>query len=127
MLIEALGLLVLAWHAFDLGHQPGELQTFTFQTLLFFALFSLVSIRERRAFWASRPSLVLAAALSADAFLGLLIGFFGLAELRPIAPVETALVVVVAGVCCLGINDLIKVLSVRRLTVSAAAPEPVRV
>lgn len=44
MLVEALGLLVLGWHRFDLGHNDGPLQTFTFEILLFFALFSILSI-----------------------------------------------------------------------------------
>jgi H+-transporting ATPase len=61
MLAEALGSLAIGWHLFDLGQESGRLQTFTFLNLLFFALFSIVSIRERRAFWASRPSWVLRA------------------------------------------------------------------
>jgi H+-transporting ATPase len=108
MLIEALGLLAIGWQRFDLSSEPGQLQTFTFQTLLFFALFSIVSIRERRAFWASRPSTVLAAALLADAFLGILIGIYGLAELRPLPVLQTALIVGYALVCSLGVNDFIK-------------------
>lgn len=108
MLIEALALLAIGWQRFDLGNNPGQLQTFTYQTLLFFALFSIVSIRERRAFWASRPSTVLAAALLADAFLGILIGVYGLAELRPLPLDQTALIVSYALVCSLGVNDFIK-------------------
>jgi hypothetical protein len=34
-------------------------------SLLFFALFSIVSIRERRAFWTSRPGWLLSAVLAA--------------------------------------------------------------
>jgi hypothetical protein len=60
ILIKALVLLAIGWRQFDLGNHPGQLQTFTFQTLVFFALFSIESIRERRAFWASRPSIILA-------------------------------------------------------------------
>jgi magnesium-transporting ATPase (P-type) len=108
MLAEALGLLALGWHLFDLGRHAGRLQTFTFQILLFFALFSIVSIRERRAFWASRPSAVLAAALAADACAGLLIGHFGLAELRPLPWAATGLIVAYALFCTLGPNDLVK-------------------
>jgi H+-transporting ATPase len=108
MLAEALGLLALGWRAFDLGQHQGQLQTFTFQTLLFFALFSLVSIRERRGFWASRPSLILSAALGVDALLGLLIGAFGLIELRPLPVTGTALILAFSAVCCLGLNDLVK-------------------
>ena len=108
MLIEALAVLAIGWHAFDLGSHPGQLQTFTFQTLLFFALFSIVSIRERRAFWASWPSRILGAALLAYAFLGILIGAFGLVELKPLPPTLTALIAGSAFLCCLGINDFIK-------------------
>jgi magnesium-transporting ATPase (P-type) len=108
MLVEALGLLALGWRWFDLAAQPGELQTFTFQTLLFFALFSILSIRERRAFWASRPSTILAAVLLVDGLAGLLIGEFGLIELNPLPLRDTALVLGFSAVSCLGINDVLK-------------------
>lgn len=114
MLVEALGLLAVGWHQFDLGGHPGQLQTFTFQTLLFFALFSIVSIRERRAFWVSRPSGILAIALLADALLGIVIGAFGLVELRPLPPTHTVLIIGFALVSCLGINDAIKRLFLQR-------------
>ena len=108
MLVEALGLLALGWTRFDLGHDPGQLQTFTFETLLFFALFSIVSIRERRSFWSSRPSFILTAALVADACVGVLIGLLGLAEMRPLALTRFGMVVAYAFVSSLLVNDLIK-------------------
>ena len=116
MLVEALGLLAIGWQRFDLGSDPGRLQTFTFQTLLFFALFSIVSIRERRAFWASRPSTILAAALLADAFMGILIGAFGLVDLKPLPLTYAILIVAFALVSCLGINDAIKYLFLKRFS-----------
>jgi len=108
MLVEALGLLAIAWSRFDLGSGDGRLETFSFQTLLFFALFSILSIRERRAFWSSRPSAVLAVALAADACVGVLIGVHGLAELRPLPLAQTALIVGYAAVCFLAVNDFVK-------------------
>lgn len=108
MLVEALGLLALGWRWFDLGGNQGQLQTFTFQTLLFFALFSILSIRERRSFWASRPSAILSIALFADACVGVLIGLYGLAELQPLPPIQTALIVSYAFVFSLVVNDLLK-------------------
>jgi magnesium-transporting ATPase (P-type) len=75
MLLEALGVLAIGWRRFDLARADGRLQTFTFQTLLFFGLCSIVSIRERRYFWSSRPSTWLAGALVGAAAVGLLIGF----------------------------------------------------
>lgn len=116
MLVEALGLLAIGWRLFDLGVHAGQLQTFTFQTLLFFALFSIVSIRERRAFWSSRPSTILAIALTLDGVAGLLIGVTGLAELRPLPLAATGLILAFALVLSLGVNDVIKGAMIARIT-----------
>jgi H+-transporting ATPase len=109
MLIEALALLAFSWHRLDLVHDNGRLQTFAFQTLLFFAIFSILSVRERRAFWASRPSIILALALCADAAAGLSIGAHGLAELKPLPMKETAIIIGFACTFSLVVNDFIKV------------------
>ncbi len=109
MLIEAVALLAFGWHRFELAHDDGRLQTFAFQTLLFFAIFSILSVRERRAFWASLPSAVLTLALCADAVAGLLIGAHGLAELKPLPAGQTAVIVGYACVFSLLVNDFIKV------------------
>jgi hypothetical protein len=109
MLIEALALLAFGCHRFDLLQDNGRLQTFAFQTLLFFAIFSILSVRERRRFWASPPSLTLALALSADAGAGLLIGALGLGDMKPLAISETALIIGVACVFSLVVNDFVKV------------------
>jgi plasma-membrane proton-efflux P-type ATPase len=114
MLIESLGLLAIGWHRFDLGDHDGQLRTFAFQTLLFFALFSLLSIRERRAFWSSAPSLLLTTALAGDACAGVMIGIYGLAELAPVPLDQTALIFGYAFVCSLVINDFVKVALIAR-------------
>jgi H+-transporting ATPase len=114
MLIEALGLLAMGWHWFGLVHHPGRLQTFTFETLLFFALFSILSIRERRAFWASRPSTTLAVALTLDACAGVLIGLHGFAELAPLPVQELIFIIGFALVFSLAINDLVKLVLIAR-------------
>jgi H+-transporting ATPase len=114
MLAEALALLAFGWSSFALGNGDGRLQTFTFQILLFFALFSIISVRERRQFWASRPSTVLAVAIAADALAGVLVGVLGLGELRPLPPAQSALILAVSGVLVLGPNDFIKAVLTRR-------------
>ena len=114
MLAEALGLLAFGWSTFGLSNGDGRLQTFTFQILLFFALFSIISVRERRHFWASRPSTVFAAAIAADAVAGALVGAFGLGELRPLPLVQSTFIVAVAGVIVLGPNDFIKAALTKR-------------
>lgn len=114
MLVEALGLLAFGWNRLALGNGDGRLQTFTFQILLFFALFSIISVRERRMFWASRPSRTFATALAADALAGILVGLFGLGELRPLPLAESAMIVACAGVLVLGPNDLLKAVLTKR-------------
>jgi magnesium-transporting ATPase (P-type) len=114
MLAEALGLLAICWHLFSLGRADGQLQTFTFLTLLFFALFSIISIREPRTFWASRPSGVLIVALTADACVGAVIGGQDLAELRPLPLGQMALIIGYALNCSLLVNDFVKSILIAR-------------
>jgi H+-transporting ATPase len=114
MLLEMLGLLWIGWHVFHHDSDAGELQTFTFEDLLFFALFSIVSIRERRAWWASRPSQTLSLALAADACAGLGVAAFGLGELHPLPLSETAFVAAFALFFSLLINDFFKTAFIAR-------------
>jgi len=107
-LAEALGLLAFGWERFGLARNDGMLQTFTFQTFLFFAVSSLVSVRERRAFWRSRPSATLAASLIGATIAGVIIGVLGVAELSPLPPAVSGLVFAYAVVCSLVPNDLVK-------------------
>ncbi len=127
MLMESLGLLAFGWAQFDLGSHPGQLQTFAFQTLLFFALFSLVSIRERGPFWSSRPSKVLGAALIADACAGVLIGLYGLADMKAISAGQSGLIFAYALICTLGINDVAKRIMIAPHRPAHAAQQPLAV
>ena len=67
MVAEALLFLYLCWSHFGLapidGVKDKPLHTFSFLLLLYFAVFSVVSARERRWFWATMPSKSLMAAL----------------------------------------------------------------
>ena len=58
------------WSRFGLANNDKALYTFSFLVLLYFAMFSVVSARERRAFWSTMPSKALLAALIADALTG---------------------------------------------------------
>ncbi|MBI3848634.1 MAG: plasma-membrane proton-efflux P-type ATPase [Planctomycetes bacterium] len=112
MLLEALGLLAIGWRRF--GLDENRVNTFAFQTLFFFALCSILSIRERGPFWRSRPGWILSAALSADAVAGLAIGLFGLGEMRPLPLEQTAFIVGYVLVCSFTINDFTKAYMLRR-------------
>ena len=111
---ETLAVLAVGWRLFDLGANDAALQTFSFQLLFYFALFSIVSIRERRRFWASRPSGVLTWALSGDAVVGTVLCLVGIPGLMPLRWTQTAMILVSAAICSLTINDSIKVALFRR-------------
>ncbi|MDE2165695.1 MAG: plasma-membrane proton-efflux P-type ATPase [Alphaproteobacteria bacterium] len=113
MLAEALALLSWGWRGFELSSGGHGLRTFAFETLLAFAVFSIVSIRERHAFWSSRPSLALTTALGADAAVGILLSFTGIGEMRPLPPGETAAIFGYAAACCLLLNDAVKITYLR--------------
>jgi magnesium-transporting ATPase (P-type) len=108
MLAEALALLGIGWHHFGLRAGEGRLETFTFQLLLFFALFSIISVRERGPFWRSLPGKSLALGLVGDALVGIAVGARGFAELRALPCRESALVIGFTAFCALGPNDLVK-------------------
>jgi plasma-membrane proton-efflux P-type ATPase len=115
MVAEALLLLWLAWTPFDLGGSSGSLHTFSFQTLIYFGVFSIVSARERRWFWSSRPSTALVLALIGDAAAGTLLSSVGLPDLPPLPWWQTLSIFAYAMVACLLVNDTIKVVALKRL------------
>ena len=63
MVAETLLLLRIGWSHFGLAADDNALYTFSFLTLLYFAVFSVLSARERRAFWSTMRSKALLAAL----------------------------------------------------------------
>ena len=114
MLGESLCLLAVGWNTFALAHSEGRLLTFTFLLLLFFALFSLLSNRERRPFWSSWPSIPLMASLMTGALVGLLVSRYGLGRLQPLPFGQSTLAAGCVGMLVLGLNDAVKVTLMRR-------------
>jgi H+-transporting ATPase len=108
LLVETLAVLAIGWQYWGIGADGGELQNFAFQILLFASIFSIISIRERRSFWASRPSAILAVSLVLDALAGLLIGIYGLGDMHPLPIGSFAIIAGFGAVCVLGINDAFK-------------------
>ena len=84
MVAETLFLLWFGWTQFGLGTNNNALYTFSFLTLLYFAVFSVVSARERQWFWSSLPSKTFMSALAADAITGTVLTFVGLKGLMPL-------------------------------------------
>jgi plasma-membrane proton-efflux P-type ATPase len=124
MVIEALLLLFIGWSRFGLATNDRALYTFGFLTLIYFAVFSIVSARERRWFWSTMPSKTLIAALTADALVGTLLTFVGLPGLAPLPWRQTLVILGYAMVACLVVNDTLKVAMIKWRVPAAVAKKP---
>src|SRR5450631_293267 len=125
MVAEALFILYIGWTRFGLASNDNALYTFSFLTLLYLAVFSIASARERRWFWSTMPSKILIAALVADAITGTILTFVGLPGLMPLPWWQTLAVFVYAMVACLGVNDAVKVAMIKWRVINAVARKPV--
>ncbi len=116
MAAEAMALLAIGTRAWGLTSSDPRMDTFSLEILLFSALSSIFVVRERRPFWKSAPSRTLAILLAADALAGLAIGLWGgPGGLPPLPPGLLALTIGFCAVSALGINDLLKVLLLRKM------------
>jgi magnesium-transporting ATPase (P-type) len=107
MVAEALLLLAFGWSRFGLRDDPKACSTFCFLMLLYFAPCSILSLRERRWFWASRPSVPLLAALAAEWLIGTCLTFV-LPRFTPLPWREILVLLTYAMVVCLVLNDGLK-------------------
>jgi len=113
MVAETLLLLWFGWSHFGLATNSDALHTFSFLLLLYFAVFSVASARERRWFWATMPSKTLVAALVADALTGTVLASVGLPGLMPLPGWQTLAVFVYSMISCLLLNDALKVAMIK--------------
>ncbi|MHB8653686.1 MAG: plasma-membrane proton-efflux P-type ATPase [Terriglobia bacterium] len=125
MVAETLLLLWISWSRFGLATNNDALDTFSFLVLLYFAVFSVVSARERRWFWATMPSKTFLAAVAADALVGTVLTSVGLPGLMPLPWTQTLAIFVYAMVACLGLNDAVKVAMIKWRVLNAVARKPV--
>lgn len=121
MVAEALLLLWFGWSRFGLASNDAALYTFSFLTLLYFAAFSIVTARERRWFWATKPSRTLVAALVLDVLVGTGLTLVGLPSLVSLPWWQTLAIFGYAMVSCLVVNDAVKVAMIRWRVPAAAA------
>jgi len=111
--VENLLLLRIGWFRFDLASNDNALHTFSFLMLLYFSALSVVSARERRAFWSSWPSKTLMAALAAAALTGTILTRVGLPGLPPLPWWQMFAIFAFALVSCLIVNDALKVVMIK--------------
>jgi H+-transporting ATPase len=117
MVVESFGLLYVGWRYFGLGANEPALHTFSFAILLYFALFSILVVRERGHFWDSRPSRTLLAALGLDGIVGAGITTLGIPGLQPIPLSQTLVAIAYAFLFSLLLNDWIKCELVKRTAI----------
>ncbi len=118
IVVESLVILYIGMNAFGLGGDLARLQTFVFVWLTISGYYTVLSIRERRHFWDSRPSGWLAFALVVNSIIVFVISTIGLPDLAPITPVMYLFIAGYGFVTCLLLNDLVKVPLARDLSVS---------
>jgi len=114
MVAESILLLYIGLWVFHLGNNIDQLHTFVFVWLTFSGYFTVMVVRERKHFWASRPSKPLMFALLVNSIIVAVLSLIGLPELAAISPVEFIVVITYALITCLIINDYLKVFLVRR-------------
>jgi len=114
MLLEALLLLAVCWSPFGLAAGGPALHTFSFLVLLYFAAFSIVSARERRRFWTTRPGKTLQAALAAEVVVGTALTRIGLSSLFPLPWWQALAIFAYAMFSCLVVNDALKTIMIRK-------------
>jgi H+-transporting ATPase len=120
MVAEALIFLWFCWQRFGLTSSDGALSTFSFLTMFYFAVFSIVSARERRRFWATMPSTTLIIVLATDTIMGTALAFVGLPGFMPLPWWQALSIFAYAMAACLVVNDFMKTFLIKRLVPSTA-------
>ena len=125
MVAETLLLLWIGWSKFGLSTNDKALYTFSFLLLLYFAVFSVVSARERSWFWTTLPSKTFISALAADTVIGTVLTFVGLPGLASLLWWQALAIFVYAMVSCLIVNDALKVAMIKWRVLGAVPKKPV--
>lgn len=113
MVAEALLFLWFDWSRFGLATNDNGLYTFSFLTLLYMAVFSIVSARERRGFWSTMPSRTLEAAIVSVALMGTILTLVGIPGPMPLPLWQTLTIFVYAMVSCLVVNNTVEVAMIK--------------
>jgi magnesium-transporting ATPase (P-type) len=124
MVAETLLLLWIGWSHFGLATNNNALYSFSFLMLLYFAVFSVASARERSWFWATLPSKVFLLALAADVIVGTVLTLVGLPGFVALPWWQTLAIFIYAMVSCLVLNDAVKVAMIKWRVLDAVVRKP---
>ena len=109
MVVETAALMYIGIHYFGLIPGENALNTFSFLSLFFFAIFSLFVVRQDGHFWESKPSVMLGGVIAADIIVASMIGVFGISELPGIGWVILLFILAYSLLFSLVVNDFLKV------------------
>lgn len=108
MVIESLFIFWIELRMGGAAVRSRTTHTLSFLILLFMAVFSILSVRERRRFWSSSPSLWLFIALGFELAVGIYIGLFGFVNLPAIGSLRTLSALGFCAGLSLVVNDFVK-------------------
>jgi len=108
MTIEAFPLLYYGLHHLNLNNNNAALSTYSFVIILYFGLFSLFIVREKRHFWNSWPSKTLLYLILGDMILGIFLVTYGLLSFTAIPIKDTLIVIGYTAIISFTLNDLTK-------------------
>jgi len=108
MTVEAFPLLYYGLHYLNLNNNNAALSTYSFTIILYFGLFSLFVVREKRHFWNSWPSKILLFLIIGDIILGVILVTFGVLTFTALPLIDTLIVIGYTAAISFTINDLLK-------------------
>ncbi len=117
MIAESIGLFFIGSGYLGLSGDIQALNTFGFEIMIYFAIFSLFVVRERRHFWNSRPSWTLLGVLVLDGVIAAVLATFGIFGMKPLPFPTTLIVIGYSFLFSLCVNDLVKYVLVRKMGV----------
>jgi len=108
IVFEGLILLFIGNSLFRIFDDIDRLHTFVLVFLVFSGSFTVLSIRERKHFWHSKPSKTLGLALIINSIIVILISTLGIPGIKAISLIEIIIIIVYSFVFCLLLNDFVK-------------------
>ncbi len=107
-MIEAIIMLILGFSIFGFRDNVNHIHTFVLISLVITDYLTVLSLRERKHFWNSRPSKVMILVILANSIFIILVSVLGIPGIYPISMIEIGFVIAYSLVTCLLLNDFLK-------------------
>ena len=117
IVVESFLILYIGLSYFGLNNNIDQLHTFVFVFLTFSGYFTVMTVRERKYFWESKPSKPLILSIIINMVVVLAISILGMPGLTPIDPIEVFTILGYSFVTCLLVNDFVKILLLKKFGV----------